>query len=206
MRKLLIVGASGHGRVVADIAIALGKYEAIAFADDDTSITECMGFPVIGQISDLNRFVSEYEYFVAIGNVAHRSRISTAIKEINGILATLIHPQAVVSSYATIGDGCAVMPGAVINAGAQIGTGCIINTCASVDHDCRLDDYVHVAVGAHLAGAVSVGYGTWIGAGAVIRNNIDICGQCMIGAGAVVVKNITQSGTYVGVPARKIHE
>ena len=82
--------------------------------------------------------------------------------------------------------------------------GCIINTCASVDHDCVLEDFVHVAVGAHVAGTVSIGAGTWIGAGATVSNNLQICGGCMIGAGAVVIKSITESGTYVGVPAEKI--
>ena len=94
--------------------------------------------------------------------------------------------------------------GIEIHPGAVIGDGCIINTCASVDHDCVLEDFVHIAVGAHVAGTVSIGAGTWIGAGATVSNNLQICGGCMIGAGAVVIKSITESGTYVGVPAEKI--
>ena len=104
----------------------------------------------------------------------------------------------------TLGTGTLVAAGAVINPGAVIGDGCIINTCASVDHDCVLEDFVHRAVGAHVAGTVSIGAGTWIGAGATVSNNLQICGGCMIGAGAVVIKSITESGTYVGVPAEKI--
>ena len=94
------------------------------------------------------------------------------------------------------------MAGTVINPGSVIGRGCIINTCASVDHDCKLGDYVHVAVGAHLTGSVEIGDGTWIGAGAVINNNVAVCSGCMIGAGAVVVKDIAEVGIYIGVPAR----
>ena len=80
----------------------------------------------------------------------------------------------------------------------------IINTCASVDHDCIISDYVHVSVGAHIAGTVQIGAHTWIGAGATVSNNISICSDCMIGAGTVVVRDIYVSGKYVGVPARKI--
>ena len=96
------------------------------------------------------------------------------------------------------------MAGAVINPGVRIGKGCIINTCSSMDHDCVVGDYVHIAVGSHLCGTVSVGDGTWIGAGATVSNNVSICSDCMIGAGAVVIKDIKESGTYVGVPAKRI--
>ena len=97
-----------------------------------------------------------------------------------------------------------VMAVAVINSGARIGSGCIINTCSSVDHDCILGDYVHIAVGSHLCGTVIVGSQTWIGAGAIVSNNMSVCSNCMIGAGAVIVKNIEESGIYIGVPARSI--
>jgi len=94
------------------------------------------------------------------------------------------------------------MAGTVINPEARIGKGCIVNTSSSIDHDCGIGDYVHIAVGAHICGTVQIGNNTWIGAGATISNNIDVCSDCLIGAGAVVVKNITEPGTYIGVPAR----
>ena len=96
------------------------------------------------------------------------------------------------------------MAGAVVNPGALIGNGCIINTCASVDHDCKIEDFGHVAVGSHLAGTVTLGKRTWIGAGATITNNITICNDCMIGAGAVVIRDIPEYCTVVGNPARII--
>ena len=96
------------------------------------------------------------------------------------------------------------MAGAVINPGTRLGKGCIINTCSSVDHDCVVSDYAHIAVGAHLCGTVAIGEGTWIGAGATVVNNVSICSDCMIGAGTVVIKNIEISGTYIGVPAKRI--
>jgi acetyltransferase-like isoleucine patch superfamily enzyme len=96
------------------------------------------------------------------------------------------------------------MAGVVLNSDAIIGKGCIINTCSSVDHDCNIGNFVHIAVGVHIAGTVNIGDKTWVGIGASVSNNINVCGGCMIGAGAVVVKNIELKGTYVGVPARMV--
>lgn len=199
MRKLAIIGASGHGKVVADIARKNG-YKEIVFLDDDESIHECGGYPVIGKSSEAGTI--DADVIIGIGNSGIRKRIQEAIPEKK--LITLIHPDAVVAEDATIGAGTVVMAGVVINPGVSIGNGCIINTCSSVDHDCEVGDYVHVAVGSHLCGTVNVGTGTWIGAGATISNNISICSDCMIGAGAVIVNDIKESGTYVGVPARRI--
>ena len=200
--KLMIIGASGHGKVIADIAICMGKYDEIAFLDDDEQISDCMGFPVLGRTKEVIQYADDYDMIVAIGNARIRQRMMNVIDDVNGDLATLIHPHAVISAYARIGRGTVVMPGAVVNAGAVIGKGCIINTGATVDHDCILGDYVHVAVGAHLAGTVTIEVGTWIGIGAAVSNNLHICQNCMIGAGAVVVQDLMESGTYVGVPAR----
>ena len=97
------------------------------------------------------------------------------------------------------------MAGAVINVDAVIGRGVIVNTCASVDHDCRIGDFCHVSVGARLAGTVHVGDRSTLGVGAVVRNNTDICADCMVGAGAAVVSPLTEPGVYVGVPARRLY-
>ena len=96
------------------------------------------------------------------------------------------------------------MAGTVINSGTNIGKGCIINTCSSVDHDCLIGDFVHVSVGSHICGTVCIEAETWIGAGAIVSNNINIFRDCIIGAGAVVIDDINESGTYVGVPAKEI--
>lgn len=200
MRKLAIIGASGHGKVVADIARKNG-YKEIVFLDDDESIHECGGYPVIGKSSEAGTI--DADIIVGIGNAGIRKRIQESVPEEK--LVTLIHPDAVIAEDVAIGVGTVVIAGAVINSGASIGKGCIINTCSSVDHDCVVGDYVHIAVGSHLCGAVSVGSGTWIGAGATVSNNISVCPDCMIGAGAVVVNDIQECGTYVGVPARRIN-
>ncbi len=202
-KKLIIIGASGHGKVVADIAEKLHRYEGIVFLDDNTALKECMGYPVVGKSDEIERYRDEADFFVAIGNAEIRKKVMEHLKERNVSIPTLVHPSAVVGSHVTIGEGTVVMAGVVINPDTVIGAGCIINTCASVDHDCRVGDYVHVAVGAHLCGTVDVEESTWIGAGAVIKNNVSICSKCMLGAGATVIKNIERAGVYIGTPAMK---
>lgn len=197
-KKIVIIGASGHGRVVADIAKKCG-YEDIAFLDNNPNISFCSGYPILGQDNLANQ--TEGDLFVAIGNGQIRRKLMD--RESAKTFPSLIHPSAVVADDVEIGDGSVIMAGAVINPGARIGKGVIINTCASVDHDCIVSDYAHVSVGAHLAGTVQIGEGTCIGAGATVINNVSICGGCVIGAGATVVKNIETPGTYIGVPAKR---
>lgn len=197
MKKLTIIGAGGQGKVAADIAEKCG-YTNIVFLDDNVNVKSCGKYSVVGDSSKIKDM--DGDVFVAVGSSAVRRKIQEGIGEER--LTVLIHPDAVIAKDVVIGKGTVVMAGTVINPGSVIGKGCIINTCASVDHDCRLGDYVHVAVGAHLAGSVEIGEETWIGAGAVINNNVVICESCIIGAGAVVIRNIVEPGTYVGVPAK----
>lgn len=202
MKKLLIIGASGHGKVVADIAIKDG-YEEIVFLDDNESIKICLGYPVIGKTNEVNQY-SKYEFFVAIGDPRIREKIQSQLISKGMKIAILIHPKAIIASNVVLGQGTVVMAGTVINSESKIGQGCIINTGATIDHDNILEDYVHVSVGSHLAGSVKVQTRTWIGIGALVNNNVTICSDCMIGAGAVVVKNIEKSGKYIGIPARRM--
>ncbi len=196
MNKLIIIGASGHGKVIADIALKNG-YEDIIFLDDDEKIKECAGFPVVGKTNMVHQM--EGDKIVAIGNAVIRKKIMDKINTV-----TLIHPDTVISRRVKIGEGTVVMAGAVINSDSVIGKGCIVNTMASIDHDCEIENYCHVSVGSHIAGTCKVGACTWIGAGATVSNNINICSGCMVGAGAVVIKNIEEPGTYIGVPTEKI--
>ena len=199
MNSLIIIGASGHGKVVADIA-RLNGYDDIAFLDDAPSLVKPLGYPILGKVSAFLDHLDS-DFIVAIGNSDARRRIQNELNGAGAELATLIHPSAVVAHDAVICPGSVVMATAVLNPSSRVGTGCIINTGATVDHDCLIGDFVHVSVGAHLAGAVSIGDATWIGIGASVSNNISICSGCMIGAGAVVIRDIDKPGTYVGVPA-----
>ena len=197
----MIIGASGHGTVAADIARRT-EYDEICFLDDNASLSCCSSYPVVGRSDDFAAF--NCDFFVAIGNPVVRQRITERLEAEGKRVVTLIHPHAVIAENVSIGSGSVVMAGAVINPCTAIGKGCIVNTCASIDHDCLAGDYVHIAVGSHLCGTVSVGDGTWIGAGATVSNNVSICQNCMIGAGAVVIRSIYEAGTYVGIPAEQI--
>lgn len=200
MKKVIIIGASGHGKVIADIVEKSGDVVE-GFLDDDVSLGQTfMGYPILGTVSVYGDY-PEDSFIIAIGNASVRERIYHMLKGVEWY--TAIHPNAIVAGNVSVGEGSVIMAGAVVNPDTTIGVCGIINTCASVDHDNVLGDFVHVSVGSHLAGTVRVGNRTWIGIGAVVSNNVEICGDCMIGAGAVVVKDITEAGTYVGVPAER---
>lgn len=202
--KLLIIGASGHGKVCADIALKMNKWKTVEFLDDDRSIKSSMGLKVIGTSDKVFKYIDEYEIFVGIGNNATRERIQARLETVGAKVPVLIHPNAVVGEQVEIGVGTAVMAGAIINCCTEIGRGCILNTGSTIDHDNSIGDFVHISPGAHLAGTVFVGKGTWLGIGSIISNNVNITSGCKVGAGSVVVKDITSGGVYVGVPVRRI--
>jgi sugar O-acyltransferase (sialic acid O-acetyltransferase NeuD family) len=203
MKRLAILGASGHGKVVAEIAELLRWTEIIFFDDAWPTITQNGPWQICGNSQRLESEASQFEgIIVAIGNNEIRLAKSKEIRNKGLPLVTLIHPKAIVSQYATIDEGSVVMAGAVINPFAKIGLAAIINTSATIDHDCILGNGVHVSPGAHLAGAVSVGHRTWIGIGAVIKQCLQIGADTIVGAGSVIVKNIPDGQTVIGVPGK----
>lgn len=196
--RLVILGAGGHGKVIADIALKNG-YREIIFLDDNLR-GACMGIPILGATWEAERFDDGMtDFIVAIGDNLMRERIAQRHR-VNWV--TLVHPSAQLGADVQLGCGCVVMAGGIVNSGSTIGDFCIINTAASVDHDCVVGEFSHISVGSHLAGTVSIGRHNWIGIGAVVSNNIHITDDCIIGAGAVVVSDVKQAGIYKGVPAR----
>lgn len=193
MKKVVIFGAGGHGHVIADIVEACGD-RVEAFLDDTKSNTD-----ITGPISEYERYEG-CEFIIGIGNTAARERLSNLPLK----WYTAIHPTAVVSPKAIIGEGTVIMPNAVVNSRAVIGKHTIINTGAIVEHDNVIEDFVHVSVGVKLGGTVWIGKSSWIGIGATVSNNIKICSDCVIGAGAVVVNDIEIKGKYIGLPAQII--
>jgi len=192
MKRLLIIGAGGHGRVAADIASLCG-YRDIAFLDD----TPRDG--VIGTSADAVHYVDVADFFVAIGNNLVRERIQRELDAMGASIATLIHPSAVVARDAKIGRGTLIAAGAVVCVNTVVGDGVIVNTAASVDHDCTVEDFVHVSVGSHICGTVHVGARTWVAAGVTVIHNVNIGSDCMVAAGALVVKDIADGIEYKGV-------
>lgn len=189
-REVIIIGASGHGRVIADIIKKSGD-KVLGFLDDDTS--KC----VLGKVDECKKFADKY-FIIGIGNNEVRRRIAEKYSGLK--YYTAIHPAAVIAEHVTIGQGTAIMAAAVVNDNAKIGNHCIINTSAVVEHDNIISDYVHISPGAVLCGTVTVGTNVHIGANAVVKNNITIAGDVQIGCGGAVVKNIKKAGTYIGVP------
>lgn len=201
MKKLCIIGAGGHGRVIADLARVLNKYDEIFFLDDNKE--QRQNYYISGRIRDYDRYLDSAEFIVAIGENSTRKSIIEMLNKKGACLATLVHPQSYVSKDTYIENGTVIMAGCVVNAGTRIEQGVILNTCSSVDHNCNIGEFTHIAVGAHLCGSVNIGKQCMIGAGSTIINNISVCDECILGAGCVVVNAVDEKGTYIGVPARK---
>lgn len=204
-RKLAVIGAGGHGKVVAELAAALGTYGEIVFLDDRAQ-SSINGFPVIGTTLLLENSLSpeQYDVAVAVGNNRIRRQIAEKAATLGFSLPVLIHPNAYVSPSATVGQGSVVMAQAVVQAGSVLKDGVIVNTAATVDHDCLLDAFVHISPGAHLSGNTHIGEESWIGTGACSRQQIRIGSRATIGAGAVVVRDVSDGMTVAGNPAKPL--
>jgi len=201
-KQILIFGAGGHGKVVLDILLE-AKQDVLGFLDDDSKKTgtKINGVPILGDWSYATRHKSA-GLVVGIGNNEVRKKIhDRAVKD--GVeIVNAIHPKAVISRSAKIGNGVVIMAGAVINPSVIIEDGVVVNTGASVDHDCHLKKFCHIWPGAHLAGTVSVGELSYVGTGAAVIQNITIGERALIGAGAVVIADVPANVTVVGVPTR----
>jgi sugar O-acyltransferase (sialic acid O-acetyltransferase NeuD family) len=204
LSQLWVLGAGGHGRVVADAARATRRWAGIVFFDDALAEGASVGgWLVQGSSAEFCACESTgVDRIVAIGDNRHRH---DAIGRCKGPpLAVVVHPAAVVSHDAHLGAGTFVAAGAVVGIGADLGEGVIVNTGASVDHDCRLGASVHVGPGARLGGGVMVGDRSWIGLGASVRHQIRIGTDAMVGAGAVVVAAVPDNCVVAGNPARRL--
>jgi len=202
-KDIIIIGAGGHAKVIADIIEKNGD-NLVGFLDDNNDIQNRVIFKdkkVIGTTSDIEKYKDLY-FIIGIGNNVVRKKISEKYS-LNWY--TAIHPNAIIANCVSIGEGSVVMAGAVINTYTTIGKQCIINTNSSIDHDNVIGDYVHVSPGATLAGTVTVKDLNWICAGSTIINNVIIEEGNVIGAGAVVLRDIFATNkTYIGIPAKEL--
>lgn len=205
MKRLALLGASGHGKVIADTAECCG-WQEIEFFDDawpDRRSNGC--WPVVGDTTALLANVGRFDgVLVAIGNNHIRQAKLLELQAAGAHIVSLIHPSATFSRYASLGVGSVVFAGAVINADTQIGQGAILNTGCSVDHDCILGNAVHISPGARLAGGVQMGDLSWVGIGASIRQLVLIGSSVIVGGGAAVIADVSDGLTVVGVPARSL--
>ena len=188
-----LYGASGHAKVVMDIA-RLAYVDVPCLIDDDPLVNELAGKQVVHSAEGLSPMI------ITIGDCKIRRKIAQELG--NREYLTAIHPSAVIAMSAKIGYGTVVMAGAIINPFVEVGNHCIVNTGATVDHECVIEDYVHIAPGAHLCGQVHVGEGTLIGVGSSVIPCINIGKWSVIGAGSVVVKDIPDGCLAYGNPCR----
>jgi UDP-N-acetylbacillosamine N-acetyltransferase len=205
-RRIFVYGASGHGKVVADILISNGEPEFAGFVDDreQQQGTTVMGFPVVGNGQWLHQEASNSRVAVALGTGESRCRrLLAALCSHWGIeILTLVHPAATVSRAARLGPGTVVMAGTIINPEANVGAGVIVNTGAVVEHDVEIGDYAHVAPNAAMGGASRLGASSHLGLGAVVLQCVSIGSHTIVGAGAVVVQDLPDNVVAIGIPAR----
>ena len=212
-RRAIVVGAGGHGRVVADLARRCGL-ELMGYVDSDRarignvdSLGTRVAFTLddlIGTSSTQRADLKSVQLLLGIGDNSARWGVFESIEHL--CHEALAHPDATVAESARLGTGSVVLARAVINADVVIGKAVIVNSAAVIEHDCVLSDAVHVSPGAILAGGVRLGHQAWIGAGAVVLPGVTVGERAVVGAGAVVLNNVPDGCTVAGVPARVLQE
>lgn len=189
---MYLYGASGHAKVIMDILVA-NDIHIDALVDDNAELKELQGIPVIHSAEGCSPFI------ISIGSNKIRKVIA---ERLNCEFISAIHPSAIISPFANIAEGTVVMQGAIVQTDVKIGKHCIINTAATVDHECLIEDYVHISPNASLCGNVQVGEGSWIGAGATVIPGVKIGKWCVIGAGSVIIKDVPDNVIVTGVPGK----
>jgi sugar O-acyltransferase (sialic acid O-acetyltransferase NeuD family) len=207
MAELLVWGAGGHGRVVADLARQVG-HQVIGYADADPARADAPADAagartILPQSAMLEWLEGDAARVLALGVGNNALRLDLARDLPAGRLPALAHPSAVLGSGIERSPGSVVLAGAVLNVGAILGLAAVVNTAAVVEHDAIVGDGAHVSPGAVLAGGATLGVGSWLGANATVLPGVRIGDGAIVGAGAVVLKDVPAQATVVGVPARR---
>lgn len=206
-RQLIIFGAGGHGRVVADAAAAMGLAVA-GFCDEGKALgIKINGLPVLALGLDalaVSHPPRAFVFHVALGDNARRLEVALAARRLGYALPVIRHSTALVSPSASVGEGSVLMAGVIVQANAAIGRCCIVNTAASLDHDNILADGVQICPGVRSAGDVRYGAGAFIGTGATLIPGVRVGAWAVVGAGAVVARDVAEGSRVAGVPARPL--
>lgn len=204
MKSILIIGNGGHAKVVRDVIEAEGTYKVCGYLDDNIEKMYKEKDIIFDNLKNIKLYQENYYFVIAIGNNKVRNKIFKKINVSIERFPVLIHPQAIISKTAEIGNGTVVMPGAIVNAETVVGQHAILNTASVVEHDCVIKDYTHISPGAVLTGNVTVGESTQVGANATVIPNLKIGAYVMVGAGSTVISNVRDNVTVVGSPAKII--
>ena len=207
MRRLVIVGAGGHGREIYELAAVLrdqsGGWELAGFVADevpDLSLLDRMGARYLGGLDELSQL--DCEFIIGVGDCQTRRRIGDRLQNVRDRAASLVHPSAVVGRDVVLGRGVVITAGVVVTTNVTLGDHTHLNVRSSVSHDCRLGQFVTVSPGATVCGSVNLADRVYVGAGACLKQGVTVGPDTMIGAGAVVVADAGPGLTLVGVPAR----
>jgi sugar O-acyltransferase (sialic acid O-acetyltransferase NeuD family) len=209
--NILLLGASGHARVIVDVIEKVAEHHIVGHITEDASGELCSDYRILGRFDHLRALCDEYHVQGIIAAVGDNWSRGDVLRRAHDIIPSLsavraVHPSAQVGQCVSVGDGTVVMAGAVINSGTRIGQHCIINTRASVDHDCVIDDFASIAPGATLGGNVHVGRFTAVSLGASIIHGVSIGEHTVVGAGSVVVRDLPSHVVAYGVPARVVRQ
>jgi len=203
--KLVIIGAGGHGQVVADAALAAG-FEVLGFLDDDRSLFggKFLGMSVLGPIAAAHDM--DASCVVAIGDNRRRKQVVDVLGLPAQRYAAVIHPRATVSPYAEVLPGAMVLAGAIVGPQAVVSSHSIINHGSSIDHHDIVGAFAHVAPGCHAGGNVHIGDGAFLGVGVSVVPGATIGSWATVGAGSVVLHDVQESTVVAGVPARELRK
>lgn len=204
--RLILFGAGGHAKVVLDAFLARCPDGEVAVLDDDPTRAgaNLLGHRIRGGREWLSDNWPGIAVIAALGDNRRRDDLLQDLKKLRRPLRTIIHPNAIVSPSARIGDGCFLAAGAIVNAEAELSEGVIVNTGASIDHDCRIGRAAHIAPGVRLCGTVTIGARTLVGTGAAVIPGRSIGADATVGAGSAVVRDIPAGESWAGCPARKL--
>jgi sugar O-acyltransferase (sialic acid O-acetyltransferase NeuD family) len=202
-KPVAIVGYSGHAYVIIDILLNAGRL-VTAYCDSEEKSLNPYHLTYLGKESEVINKLKKFDYFACVGHNGIREKIHNQLSQYLGNPINAIHPSAVISASVKMGNGIMIAANSTINPLSELGIGVICNTSSSIDHECIIGDFVHIAPGAVLCGNVKVGRSSFIGANSVIRQGITIGNNVIIGAGTVVIKDIPDNTTVIGNPARKL--
>ena len=202
-KPVAIIGYSGHAYVIIDILLSAGRL-VTAYCDQEEKEFNPYHLQYLGKESEVIKKLKRFDFFASVGHNGIREKIHMQMSAFLGNPINAIHPSAVISSSVKMGDGIMVAANATINPLTELGRGVICNTSSTIDHECKINDFVHVAPGAVLCGNVTIGKGSFVGANSVIKQGITIGRNVIIGAGTVVVKDIPDNVTVVGNPQKQL--